>query len=72
MFKKFMLGGWGVTILTMVYLYVIGLFAEYIISREVMMEVQMVLGLGVLVYTYYMLKLIYNFIQNNLKQKQND
>lgn len=72
MFKKFMLGGWGVTILTMVYLYVIGLFAEYIISREVMKEVQMVLGLGVLVYTYYMLKLIYNFIQNNLKQKQND
>jgi hypothetical protein len=72
MFKKFMLGGWGVTILTMVYLYVIGLFAEYIISREVMKEVQMVLGLGVLVYTYYMLKLIYIFINNNLKETQND
>ena len=72
MFKKFMLGGWGVTILTMVYLYVIGLFTEYIISREVMKEVQMVLSLGVLVYTYYMLKLIYIFIHNNLKEKQND
>jgi uncharacterized membrane protein YjjP (DUF1212 family) len=72
MFKKFMLGGWGVTILTMVYLYVIGLFTEYIISREVMKEVQMVLALGVLVYTYYMLKLIYIFIHNNLKEKQND
>jgi len=72
MFKKFMLGGWGVTILTMVYLYVIGLFAEYIINREVMKEVQMVLALGVLVYTYYMLKLIYIFIYNNLKEKQND
>jgi hypothetical protein len=67
-----MLGGWGVTILTMVYLYVIGLFTEYIISREVMKEVQMVLALGVLVYTYYMLKLIYIFIHNNLKEKQND
>ena len=67
-----MLGGWGVTILTMVYLYVIGLFAEYIINREVMKEVQMVLALGVLVYTYYMLKLIYIFINNNLKEKQND
>ena len=67
-----MLGGWGVTILTMVYLYVIGLFAEYIINREVMKEVQMVLALGVLVYTYYMLKLIYIFIHNNLKEKQND
>jgi hypothetical protein len=72
MVKKFMLGGWGVTILTMVYLYVIGLFAEYIINREVMKEVQMVLALGVLVYTYYMLKLIYIFIYNNLKEKQND
>ena len=67
-----MLGGWGVTILTMVYLYVIGLFTEYIISREVIKEVQMVLALGVLVYTYYMLKLIYIFIHNNLKEKQND
>ena len=72
MVKKFMLGGWGVTILTMVYLYVIGLFTEYIISREVIKEVQMVLALGVLVYTYYMLKLIYIFIHNNLKEKQND
>jgi hypothetical protein len=67
-----MLGGWGVTILTMVYLYVIGLFAEYIINREVMKEVQMVLALGVLVYTYYTLKLIYIFIHNNLKEKEND
>ena len=67
-----MLGGWGVTILTMVYLYVIGLFTEYIVSREVMKEVQMVLALGVLVYTYYMLKLIYIFIHNNLKEKEND
>jgi hypothetical protein len=72
MFKKFMLGGWGVTILTMVYLYVIGLFTEYIISREVMKEVQMVLTLGVLVYTYYMFKLIYNFTYNNLKKEKND
>ena len=72
MVKNFMLGGWGVTILTMVYLYVIGLFTEYIVSREVMKEVQMVLALGVLVYTYYMLKLIYIFINNNLKEKQND
>ena len=72
MFNKFMLGGWGVTILTMVYLYVIGLFTEYIISREVMKEVQIVLALGVLVYTYYMLKLAYNFIHNYLKGEKND
>ncbi len=67
-----MLSGWGVTVLTLVYLYMIDLFAEYIISREVASEIQIVSTLGVLVYTYYLLKLIYNFIQNNLKQKQND
>ena len=72
MVKKFMLGGWGVTILTVVYFYVLGLFAEYIVSREVMKEVQIVLALGVLVYTFYMLKLGYNFIHNYLKEKQND
>jgi hypothetical protein len=72
MFKKFMLGGWGVTILTIVYLYVINLYTEYVISREVMSEIQIVLTLGVLVYTYYMSKLIYNFIYKNLKEEKND
>ena len=72
MFKKFMLGGWGVTILTIVYLYVINLYTEYIISREVMSEIQIVLTLGVLVYTYYISKLIYNFINKNLKEEKND
>ena len=67
-----MLGEWGVTILTIVYFYVIGLYAEYIISREVMKEVQIVFTLGVLVYTIYMVKLGYNFIYNYLKEKQND
>jgi hypothetical protein len=72
MFKKFMLGGWGVTILTIIYLYVINLYTEYIISREVMSEIQIVLTLGVLVYTYYISKLIYNFINKNLKEEKND
>jgi hypothetical protein len=72
MVKKFMLGGWGVTILTIAYFYVIGLYAEYIVSREVMKEVQIVLTLGVLVYTFYMLKLGYNFIHNYLKTEKND
>ena len=67
-----MLGEWGVTILTIVYFYVIGLYAEYIISREVMKEVQIVFTLGALVYTIYMVKLGYNFIYNYLKEKQND
>ena len=72
MLKKFMLSWWGVTILTIVYLYLIDLFTEYIISREVASEIQIVLTLGVLVYTYYMFKLIYNFTYNNLKKEKND
>ena len=72
MLKKFMLSWWGVSILTIVYLYLIELFIEYIISREVASEIQIVLTFGVLVYTYYMLKLIYNFIYNNLKKEKND
>lgn len=72
MLKKIMLSWWGVSILTIVYLYLIELFTEYIISREVASEIQIVLTFGVLVYTYYMLKLIYNFIYNNLKKEKND
>jgi hypothetical protein len=72
MVKKFMLSWWGVTILTVVYLYIIDLFTEYIISREVASEIQIVLTLGVLVYTIYMFKLIYNFIDNYLKKEKND
>jgi ABC-type multidrug transport system fused ATPase/permease subunit len=72
MLKKIMLSWWGVSILTIVYLYLIELFIEHIISREVASEIQIVLTFGVLVYTYYMLKLIYNFIYNSLKQEKND
>jgi len=67
-----MLSGWGVIILTVVYLYIIDLFTEYIINREVASEIQIVLTLGVLVYTIYMFKLIYNFIDNYLKKEKND
>jgi hypothetical protein len=72
MFKKFMLGGWGVIILTMIYLSVMGMYFEYIINREVLEVVQIVSTLGVLVYTVYMIKLIYKFIYNNLKEKKDD
>jgi hypothetical protein len=72
MFKNFMLKWWGVAILSVIYLYVIELFNEYVISREMMEELQIVFTLGVLVYTYHTVKLTHNFIYNNLKEKQND
>ena len=72
MFRKFMLGGWGVIILTMIYLGVMGMYFEYIINREMMEVVQLVLTLGVLVYTVYMIKLIINLVYNFIKKEEND
>jgi uncharacterized membrane protein (DUF441 family) len=63
---------WGVSILTIVYLYVLDMFFEYIFNRDVPTEIIMLLTLGVLVYTYHTVKLTHNFIYNNLKEKQND
>ena len=70
MFKKLKESGWGLTILTVIYLWVIGVYFEYVPSREMMKEVQIVLTLGVLVYTIYLVKLIVNFIYNYLKEEK--
>ena len=72
MFNKIKLGGWGVTILVILHLYIVNLYTEFILSREVSIELQIVSTLGVLVSTYYMFKLIYKFIYNNLKEKKDD
>jgi uncharacterized BrkB/YihY/UPF0761 family membrane protein len=72
MFNKIKLGGWGVAILVIIHLYVVNLYTEFILSREVSIELQIVSTLGVLVSTYYMFKLIYKFIYNNLKEKKDD
>jgi Na+/H+ antiporter NhaB len=67
MLKSLTTKWWGVALLSLINLYVIGLFSEYIISREVIKEIQIVLTLGVLVSTIYVIKLIVNFIYNYLK-----
>ena len=72
MLKSLTTKWWGVAILSLINLYMIGLFSEYILSREVMKEVQIVLTLGVLVSTVYNIKLIVNFIYNYLKGEKND
>jgi hypothetical protein len=67
MLKSFTKKWWGVSILSLINLYVIGLLSEYIINREVLKEIQIVLTLGVLVTTIYTTKLIVSFIYNYLK-----
>ena len=59
---------WGVAILSLINLYLIGLFSEYIFSREVAKEVQIVLTLGVLVSTIYTIKLIVKFTYSYIKK----
>lgn len=72
MFKNLTTKWWGVTILSLINLYLIGLFSEYILNREVIKEIQIVLTLGVLVGVVYNIKLIVNFIYNYLKGEKND
>ena len=70
MIKSLTTKWWGVAIISLVNLYLIGLFSEYIFSREVMKEIQIVLTLGVLVSTVYNIKLVINLIYNYLKQEK--
>ena len=72
MLKSLTTKWWGVTILSLINLYLIGLFSEYILNREVIKEIQIVLTLGVLVGVVYNIKLIVNFIYNYLKGEKND
>jgi hypothetical protein len=43
MFKTDKLGLWGVIILTTIYLYLMNVYFEYIINREVSSEIQILL-----------------------------
>lgn len=72
MFKKLKENGWGLAIVVFIYLWVLSLYFEYIINREVMEEVQIVLTLGVLVGAVYIIKHIISFIYKYLKTEQND
>jgi hypothetical protein len=72
MLKSLTTKWWGVTLLSLINLYVVELFSEYILNREVMKEIQIVLTLGVLVTTIYNIKLIVSFIYNYLKGEKND
>ena len=70
MFRVEKLGLWGVIILTTIYLYVINLYFEYIINREVASEIQIVLGLVALSYTIFQIKLIVNKLSNFFKKEE--
>jgi hypothetical protein len=70
MFKTEKLGLWGVIILTTIYLYLMNVYFEYIINREVSSEIQIVLGLVALSYTIFQIKLIVNKLSNLFKKEE--
>lgn len=73
MFKTEKLGLWGVIILTTIYLYLINLYFEYILSREVATEIQIVVSLFALAYTIFQVKLVVNkAISLFKKEEKND
>jgi uncharacterized membrane protein (DUF485 family) len=72
MFKKFIFSGWGLFLSLFFYFHVLSAYFEYVINREVAKELQIVSALGVLAYTVFVIKLVINFINNNLKETQND
>jgi hypothetical protein len=73
MIKKLTSTLWGVITLILIYLCSISLFAEYVISREsVHPLIIMVTTLGAMGCTYYLASLIFNFTYNHLKEKKND
>jgi uncharacterized membrane protein YjjP (DUF1212 family) len=69
---KIKLGLWGVLALTFLYLFIVGLYFEYIINREVDILVQYLFSFVVLYYTVFQIKLIFNslFKFNSKKEKE--
>jgi ABC-type sugar transport system permease subunit len=70
MFKTEKLGLWGVIILTTIYLYLMNLYFEYIINREVASEIQIVVSLVALAYTIFQVKLIVKKAVSLLKKEE--
>jgi len=70
MFKTEKLGLWGVIILTTIYLYLMNMYFEYVVNREVVTEIQIVLGLVALSYTIFQIKLIVNKLSNLFKKEE--
>lgn len=61
---------WGVVLLSMIYMLVIGSYFEYIINREMNEIVQMIASVIALAYTAWQINVIVNFINKSIKTKE--
>jgi hypothetical protein len=67
---KFRITGWGVLGLTLVWILVMNLFADYVISRPVDSLVQIAASFIALVYSVWQGQIIINYITNTFNTKE--
>jgi hypothetical protein len=67
---KFKITGWGVLGLTLVWILVMNLFADYVISRPVDSLVQIAASFVALVYSVWQGQIIINYINNTFNTKE--
>jgi hypothetical protein len=67
---EFEMKWWGVVLLVMAYMLIIGSYFEYIINREMNEIVQSIASVIALMYTAWQIKLIVNFINKSINTKE--
>lgn len=67
---KFKITGWGVLGLTLIWILVMNLFADYVISRPVDSLVQIAASFVALVYSVWQGQIIINYINNTFNTKE--
>ena len=67
---KFELNGWILLMLFIIYFFVIGLYFEYILNREVNILVQAGVGVLALMYSTWQVQLLVNFSNKITKTKK--
>jgi hypothetical protein len=67
---KFKITGWGVLALTIVYVFIMNLFFDYVISREVDSILQLGCLFFALVYSVWQAQIIINYFTKTIKTKE--
>jgi hypothetical protein len=67
---KFKITGWGVLALTIVYVFIMNLFFDYVISREVESILQLGASFLALVYSVWQAQIIISYFNETIKTKK--
>ena len=67
---KFKISGWGVLALTIVYVFIMNLFFDYVISREVDTILQLGASFFALVYSVWQAQIIISYFTKTINTKE--